>query len=61
MVYVESKDEQFEADLIDFDSYAKENKGNKYIFVCIDVHWNPITMLCSESQAWYSNRSKAAL
>ena len=37
MVYVESIDEQFEADLIVFDNYAKENKGYKYIFVCIDV------------------------
>ena len=36
MVYIESKDEQFEADLIVFDGYSSENNGNKYIFVCID-------------------------
>ena len=36
MVYIESIDEQFEADLIVFDKYVSENNGNKYIFVCID-------------------------
>ena len=36
MVYIESRDEQFEADLIVFDRYVEENSGNKYIFVCID-------------------------
>ena len=37
IVYVESIDEQFEADLIVFEDYSNENGGNKYIFVCIDV------------------------
>lgn len=35
--YVDGLDEQWQGDLIDLQKYAKENKGYRYILICIDI------------------------